>query len=110
MLPLAIRPRRGRMKASSPSTTHRGDFMSANRRPSRIALALVCLLSANRVSAVEPPREPILTLKGHTGGVFHVAYSLDGKMMATSSKDHTARLWDAATGNLLFTLSGHRQS
>ena len=84
--------------------------MSANRRPSRIALALFCLLSAGRVHAVEPPREPILTLKGHTSGVFHVTYSLDGKMMATSSKDHTARLWDAATGNLLFTLAGHKQS
>jgi WD40 repeat protein len=81
--------------------------MFANRCPCRIAFTVVCLLSADRVVAALPPGEPVLALRGHEAGVFHVTYSPDGKTLATSSKDNTARLWDAATGKLLFTLRGH---
>src|SRR5260370_797874 len=93
------------MNRTSPSA--RGPIMSVHRRPSRIALSILCLLSASRTTAA-PPGDPVLTLTGHTGGVFHVAYSPDGKTLATSSKDCTARIWDAATGKPLFTLAGSR--
>ncbi len=36
-----------------------------------------------------------------------VAWSLDGSRLATSSFDHTLRLWDAATGRQLHLLTGH---
>src|SRR5262249_41859191 len=93
---------------SLPASQHRGGPMSA-QRPSRIAFTVLCLLSAARPSAADPPGDPVLTLKGHTGGVFHVTYSADGKTLATSSKDHTVRLWDAATGKERFVLAGHKQ-
>jgi WD40 repeat protein/transcriptional regulator with XRE-family HTH domain len=40
----------------------------------------------------------IRVLAGHTGPVGTVAFSPDGKTLATSSVDGTVRLWDVATG------------
>ena len=39
-----------------------------------------------------------LTLRGHRGSVLAAAYSPDGSQIVTSSEDHTARVWDARTG------------
>jgi WD40 repeat protein len=48
------------------------------------------------------------TLEGHRGPVNAVAFSPDGKLLASGSGDHTVRLWDVATGAVLQTLEGHR--
>ena len=47
------------------------------------------------------------TLTGHTDRVRAVAFSPDGRLLATASDDKTARLWDLATGDCLRTLTGH---
>ena len=36
-----------------------------------------------------------------------MAFSPDGRLLATASEDETARLWDPATGEHLRTLTGH---
>lgn len=50
---------------------------------------------------------PRATLKGHERDVTSAAFSPDGKLLATTSKDGT-RLWDVATGRTALTLTGRK--
>src|SRR5262249_19823202 len=43
----------------------------------------------------------------HTGAVWGVAFSPDGKQLASASQDGTVKVWDAATGQILHNLTGH---
>ena len=49
----------------------------------------------------------IAAIKGHGRGVNKVAFSRDGKMLASGSTDNTIKIYDVATQNELRTLTGH---
>lgn len=47
------------------------------------------------------------TKNGHYDNVNFAAFSPNGGLIATASRDHTTKIWDANTGNLIKTLQGH---
>ena len=53
----------------------------------------------------------LAVLKGHTDAVSSLAFSPDGKTLASagSSSDHTVKLWDVATRKELVTLNAHKK-
>ncbi|HEY1409729.1 MAG TPA: WD40 repeat domain-containing protein, partial [Promineifilum sp.] len=53
--------------------------------------------------------EELLTLAGHSDGLHSIAYSPDGRLIATSSdeQDTTVKVWEAQTGVEIYSLSGH---
>ncbi len=64
---------------------------------SMVWLCMACLgLLLSPLRAEEPNLRN--TLKGHTNRVTSVAYSPDGKTLASGSYDKTIKLWDVATG------------
>jgi len=46
-------------------------------------------------------------LAGHAGDVSGLCFSPDGRILASSSRDLTIRLWEVATGSELKALVGH---
>ena len=51
----------------------------------------------------------LATLEGHTGGVWGVVLSADGRLLASGSFDGTVRLWEASSGAHLHTLRSDRR-
>jgi WD40 repeat protein len=68
-------------------------------------------MTMNHLSPARPPSNATLniaskplSLKGHTQEIGALAFTRDGKTLATASNDGTVRLWDVATGIERFTL------
>jgi len=49
---------------------------------------------------------PLYTLGGHISPIYDLAFSPDGSLLASTSRDNTVRLWRVADGVLLWTWSG----
>jgi HEAT repeat protein len=53
------------------------------------------------------PGSTLFTYRGHTSEIESVAWSPDGKRIASGSADNTVQVWDATTGSQLLTYRGH---
>jgi WD40 repeat protein len=53
------------------------------------------------------PKSKSLIYRGHTGAVYTLSWSPDGKHVASGGKDGTVQIWDATTGNSVFIYRGH---
>jgi WD40 repeat protein len=85
-------------------------------------LSLACssngrFLAAGTVNAAQPASDIhlwdlennklIAALHGHTANVWKLAFSPDGRLLASASSDQSIRLWESATGRLAAVLRGH---
>lgn len=59
-------------------------------------------------TAMLPISGQLMRIPAHSGSVQHASLSPDGKLIASVSADHSAKLWDRRTGRLLATLRGHK--
>ena len=74
---------------------HWGDIISVGLEPDNVVF--LDAITGNRKFA----------LSGHTGIPLSLAFSLDGSLFVSGSRNATVQLWDMQTGGLIWTLSGH---
>jgi WD40 repeat protein len=74
----------------------------------RLLLLLLLALAAGTSAAdeLQPVQDPTLRIETgmHTGGIWRLGVSGDGKLLVTSSEDKTIRLWSTEDGSLLRTI------
>lgn len=78
-----------------------------NKAPAATVRVQPATLSLVEAEKHRPPRRPAHRLAGHTDGIEGVAFSPDGRRVATASLDRTARVWDVASGAPVVRIDQH---
>jgi hypothetical protein len=75
--------------------------------PKAVQALINALYYYDNPDPARPPLPRVANLEGHTDAVTSVAFSPDGKRLATGSNDNTAKIWDLDSAKALMTLEGH---
>lgn len=100
--------------------TQAGMYAEAGRRPEAQSLYLRCrdklqklgesdfpvAVGLTGLGALNPPA--LLTFRGHTNGVFDVAFSPDGERALSGGCEGLVKLWEIRTGREIRTFRGHQ--
>jgi WD40 repeat protein len=62
------------------------------------------------INSLQELRADGSSLDSHQGFVYSVQFSPDGTILASGSADRRIRLWNTATGKVIYTLDGHQES
>ena len=49
----------------------------------------------------------IATLRGHVSSVFQLAWSADGRLLVSASRDSTVKVWNVSKRKMVSELPGH---
>jgi WD40 repeat protein len=91
-----------------PGTTRPSDLYTEQRMAYSPDGRLLATCDSNQLKVYNPVSgELLMTLSGHEADVISVAFSRDGKYLATGSVDTTVRIWEASSGKLIRDLKGH---
>jgi WD40 repeat protein/tRNA A-37 threonylcarbamoyl transferase component Bud32 len=96
----------------APSQRQGGKPSARKRGPSRRAVLLgglgtLAIVAAGGAGWWLYSTHPLYAYRGHASGVTAVAWSPNGKRIASASFDKTIQVWDATTGGNVYTYRGH---
>lgn len=72
-----------------------------------VILFLPVIKAQNTELQPQKQKAEIYVQTGHPSSIYSIAFSPDGKTLASGSWDLTIKLWNVETGQLIKTLSGH---
>ncbi|RLD78839.1 MAG: hypothetical protein DRJ10_09710, partial [Bacteroidetes bacterium] len=82
-----------------------------NKNPKLMKLKLftIIVLSLVFIQTSKAQKKVLTANLGHSSLVNSVAFSPDGKYIATGSWDNTVKLWNSQTGQEIRTFEGHTE-
>jgi len=76
--------------------------------PTGLLIAMIIIFQITLEGYAQSDDSPVMILKGHTGSVESVDYSLDGKILVSGSWDNSIKIWDTSTGNCIKSFSDNK--